>query len=69
MNHATVLAELTRVLGAAHVITEPAELDFFSTDVYRSGERPLVLIRPGTTDELSKALQAIAPSEIGRAHV
>ncbi len=61
-NHVTVLAELTRVLGSQHVVTDPAELDFFSTDVYRSGARPLALIRPGTTDELSRALQAVAPS-------
>ena len=62
MNNAAVLAALTRVLGSQHVVTDPAERDFFSTDVYRSGARPLAIIRPGSSDELSRALQAISPS-------
>jgi FAD/FMN-containing dehydrogenase len=62
MNHEQVLTSLRQVLGAQDVVTDTAELDFHSTDVYRSGERPLVLIRPRSTESLSAALKAIAPS-------
>lgn len=56
-----VIGELRRLLGAEHVVTDPAERLFYSQDVYRSGEVPLAVIRPGTTEELCAALRAIAP--------
>jgi len=56
------IAELRRVLGEDRVVTERAELDFHSQDVYRSGERPAALIRPASTEQLSRALRAIAPA-------
>jgi FAD/FMN-containing dehydrogenase len=56
------IAELQRVLGASAVITERKELEFHSQDVYRSGLLPAVLIRPTSTEQLSQALRAIAPS-------
>ena len=56
------IGELERVLGKEYVITERAEREFYSQDVYRSGELPAAIIRPGSTDELSRALKAIAPA-------
>ncbi len=64
MNNHAVLSELTKLLGAANVVTDPNDLTFYSTDVYRSGERPLAIIRPGCTEDLSRALQAVASSAI-----
>lgn len=56
-----VIAELQRLLGTQHVITERAEREFYSQDVYRAGELPAAVIRPGSTEELSAALRVIAP--------
>ncbi|MFO0511272.1 MAG: FAD-binding oxidoreductase, partial [Gammaproteobacteria bacterium] len=58
------LAELRRVLGAAQVVTDRAELEFHSQDVYRAGELPAALIRPSTTEQLAEALRAIAPARL-----
>ncbi len=57
----SAIAELTRLLGAEYVITDRKDLEFYSQDVYRSGELPAAVIRPGSTEELSKALKLIAP--------
>jgi FAD/FMN-containing dehydrogenase len=56
------IAELQRLLGAQHVITDRTEREFYSQDVYRAGELPAAVIRPGSTAELAAALKAIAPS-------
>ena len=57
-----VIAELQRLLGAQHVITDRTEREFYSQDVYRAGELPAAVVRPGSTEELAAALKAIAPS-------
>jgi FAD/FMN-containing dehydrogenase len=57
-----VIAEMQRLLGAQHVITDRTEREFYSQDVYRSGELPAAVIRPGSTEELAAVLKAIAPS-------
>jgi len=58
------IAELRRVLGAERVVTDRAELEFHSQDVYRAGERPAALIRPTSTEQLAAALRAIAPARL-----
>ena len=57
-----VITELQRLLGAQHVITDRIECEFYSQDVYRAGELPAAVIRPGSTEELAAVLKAIAPS-------
>ena len=57
-----VIAELQRLLGVAHVITDRTEREFYSQDVYRAGALPAAVIRPGSTEELAAALKLIAPS-------
>ena len=52
------IAQLQRLLGPEHVITDPHELAFYSHDVYRAGLLPAAVIRPGSTDELAAALAA-----------
>ncbi len=56
------LTDLEPILGKAHVVTDAAELQFYSQDVYRSGLKPAAIIRPSSTAELSAALRAIAPA-------
>jgi FAD/FMN-containing dehydrogenase len=49
--------ELTALLGPANVITDPAELTFYSTDVYRRADIDAALvIRPGSVEELAAAV-------------
>jgi len=57
-----VIAELERVLGKEQVITERAELEFHSQDVYRSGVLPAAVIRPSSAPSLSAALKVIEPA-------
>ena len=40
------IAELRRVLGVERVVTDRAELEFHSQDVYRSGELPAAPLSP-----------------------
>jgi FAD/FMN-containing dehydrogenase len=56
------IAALRASLGAERVVTERAELEFHSQDVYRVGKLPAVLIRPADTQQLSNALKAVAGS-------
>lgn len=58
------IAELQRLLGRDHVLTALADREFYATDVYRRGEPPAAIIRPGSTEELSAALRAIAPARL-----
>ena len=62
MQHDAALGALCGVLGREHVVTDRKELEFYAQDVYRGGLTPMAIIRPASTDELSRALQAIAPS-------
>ncbi|MCP5327878.1 MAG: FAD-binding oxidoreductase [Sinobacteraceae bacterium] len=56
-----LITELRRQLGAANVITDRTECEFYSQDVYRGGELPAAVIRPGSAEELAAALKTIAP--------
>jgi len=59
-----VIAELETVLGKERVVTDRAELEFHSQDVYRSGVLPAALIRPQSSAALAAALQAIDSSGV-----
>lgn len=52
-----LLARLEALLGREYVLTDPQEREFFSTDVYRSGELPLAVVRPGSTREVAGVVQ------------
>lgn len=58
------IAELVRCVGAERVITDRAELEFHSQDVYRSGVCPVALLRPQSTEQLAEALRVIAPARL-----
>jgi FAD/FMN-containing dehydrogenase len=49
---------LVALLGPENVIDDPAELSFYSTDVYRHADFDAALVlRPGSTEELSAAIK------------
>ncbi len=54
------LAALRAVVGVEHLVTDASELLFYAQDVYRQGELPVAILRPGTTQELSAALVVAA---------
>jgi FAD/FMN-containing dehydrogenase len=53
----SLIARLEALIGRDYVITEPREREFFSTDVYRRGEMPLVVVRPGSTREVAGVVE------------
>jgi FAD/FMN-containing dehydrogenase len=52
-----VVVALASALGREHVLTGAADLEFYSTDVYGSGETPVAVVRPGTTDEVRRVVE------------
>ncbi len=46
------------IVGAENVITDQAEREFYSQDIYKRGELVSLVIRPGTVDELSAGVAA-----------
>lgn len=57
----SVVDELVALLGPTHVITEPIEREFYSTDVYRAGKLPLCVVRPGSSEDV-RAIVGLARS-------
>jgi FAD/FMN-containing dehydrogenase len=53
-----LLASLSSIVGAAHVITDEKERQFYSSDVYSAGAIAAAVVRPGTKEELAKAVKA-----------
>jgi FAD/FMN-containing dehydrogenase len=52
-----LLSALQALLGPEHAITAPAELAFFSSDVYRHADTDAAFVlSPGTVDELAAAI-------------
>ena len=51
-------ASLRQVLGDDHVLTDIADLQFFSSDVFREADPAAFVIQPGTPEELSAAAAA-----------
>jgi glycolate oxidase len=62
-NDATIAA-LSQLLGKDSVLIDAADRLFYAQDVYRQGELPLAIIRPGTSDELSAALRVVAQAHL-----
>lgn len=60
----SLLAELTAALGAEHVVTDEAVRRLMSQDVYRSGELPLAVARPGSTADTSAVLAAASAAGV-----
>jgi len=52
-----VLAELRNVVGVAQVLVDADERTFYAQDVYNQVEPPIAVIRPGSVDELARAMR------------
>ncbi len=54
----TLIATLTRQLGAENVLTDAADRLFYGHDVFRAGELPDAVIRPGSVEQLQAVVKA-----------
>ncbi len=54
----TLIATLAQQLGADNVLTNDADRLFYSHDVFRAGELPDAVVRPGSVDELQAVVRA-----------
>ena len=54
----TLLAKLTQQLGSGNVLTDDADRLFYGHDVFRAGEMPDAVVRPGSVDELQAVVRA-----------
>ncbi|HHQ14881.1 MAG TPA: FAD-binding oxidoreductase [Chromatiales bacterium] len=54
-----IIDQLVQALGAEHVLTDPADREFYSTDVYNHRETPLAVVQPGGIEDL-RAVARIA---------
>lgn len=59
-----LLAELAERVGAAHVLTDAAALDRYGTDAARRGRPAEVVVRPGSTAEVSAVVRACSHARV-----
>ncbi|NJO12456.1 MAG: FAD-binding oxidoreductase [Gammaproteobacteria bacterium] len=59
-----LLEQLRTLLGREHVLTDEAEREFYSTDVYRRGEMPLAVVRPASTTEVAQVVQLALDNDL-----
>ncbi|HSN72717.1 MAG TPA: FAD-binding oxidoreductase [Steroidobacteraceae bacterium] len=59
MNAPDLIDELVAIVGREHVLQEPADLEFYSTDAYSRGEMPLAVVRPADPTELARVIPAV----------
>jgi FAD/FMN-containing dehydrogenase len=52
-----ILPRLEALLGREHVLTDPLEREFYSTDIYARGRMPLAVVRPGSAEEVSRLVK------------
>ena len=60
----TLLHQLQSLLGAEHVVTDPAECEVYSTDIYRSGETAMAVVRPGSSADVAQIVQLSAAAGV-----
>lgn len=53
----SVLAQLQSLLGAENVLTDHADREFHSTDVYSAGQLPLAVVRPASAADVAQLVQ------------
>ncbi len=58
-----VAASLRQIVGDAHVIDDPSELVFFSTDVYGPKETAVLVVQPQTTDQVADVVKVITGAD------
>ncbi|GMW06601.1 MAG: FAD-binding oxidoreductase [Gammaproteobacteria bacterium] len=63
--HSTdLLQQLSAAIGREHVLSDPAEREFYAMDVYNFRELPLAVVRPGAAAELQAVVRIAAAAGI-----
>ena len=57
MPASNLLADLSAIVGPAHVLTSDTEREFYSMDVYNHLKLPLAVVQPGTVVELQQVVR------------
>ncbi|RMF12705.1 MAG: FAD-binding oxidoreductase [Alphaproteobacteria bacterium] len=52
-----IIEDISNVIGAEHVLTGTADRILYSQDVYEKGETVAAIVRPGSTEELSRVVR------------
>ncbi len=55
-----LITTLTQVVGEANVITDDAELAYYSQDIYRAMAQAVAVVRPGSVDEICELVKLAA---------
>ena len=59
-----LLRQLQSLLGVEHVVTDPAECEVYSTDIYRRGETAMAVVRPGSSADVAQIVQLSAAAGV-----
>ena len=59
-----IISQLRAICGAEHVLTDIADREFFSMDVYRACELPIAVLQPGSVDELQQIVRLAAAAGV-----
>lgn len=62
--NASAILDQLRTQWGGGVVTDPAELDYFGTDVYARGEPLLAVLQPDTAEKLAAAVGALTSAGI-----
>lgn len=57
MPASSLLADLTAIVGQAHVLTGDADREFYAMDVYNQLKLPLAVVQPGSVEELKRVVR------------
>ena len=61
---ADLLRQLQSLLGGQQVVTDPVECEFYSTDIYHSGETAMAVVRPGSSADVAQIVQLAAAAGV-----
>jgi FAD/FMN-containing dehydrogenase len=59
-----ILQHLQSAIGREHVLTDPADRQFYATDVYNARELPLAVVRPGSVADLQAVVRVAAAAGV-----
>lgn len=62
-----VIEQLVRLLGAEHVLTDPADLEFYAMDAYNILSLPIAIVLPGSISDLQEVVRIAATHDVALA--
>ena len=60
----SVINKLASAIGAEYVLTEAADREFYSMDVYKARELPIAIAQPGTVADLQAIVRIAAEADV-----